>query len=1046
MKSRTFARLGMAVAMIAALGATACDDATEPPQQQSITMTPSSLPLEVGQTGVVAASVQGVSNPQITFTSSNTNVATVSGSGNTATVTAVGEGSTTITATVAGTSLVAATQVTVSGGGTGGDIDVIVTPPSATVAPQGTVTLFATVTGTSNQAVTWSSLDASVATVNSSTGVVTGVAPGTAVIVATSQADATATGTATITVSQTAVSVSIAPTNPTIQTGASLQFSAVVAGSSNTAVTWESSNTSVATIGQNTGLAQGVTAGSTIITARSVANPNAVASTTLTVTVPPSGNISIASIVCGGSNSAGVCSNANLFGTPNVTLNVDAPVGSNVEAVELILSCPATGDVVVARQNVSAGTSGQITFQANTAAFDSATGVPTFRNQNCEFKARLLGPNNTPIATASNIPVTLNNTSFLSSTITSDSQAIGPNGLQWNGGDVTVTVLPVLYTANQSIARVSAAISGFAVTNVDTRAGANATVSKTDSTATDGFVFVFSADTAAASGGIGNMEDATTTVTATSVTSAGTTGPQATGAGGTTPLATNYMLDNVEPATAATAFVADSATLRQRRETNTAYWLNGPFAFSSFVGTVGTTSASTIWDPAVDRVTARVFVADSTGLSDASRIPANATEVTTAAQLAETATSTRYGAWLVVSDALGNADTVRLQSWDPVGMTSLGNATFGVDKTAPTIQFAPGSAPADARYDAADALGTWIVEFQDVGSTPSGFATATPVQVTVTAHDTASANTACLVGTVPSGSATNPANCRPVNEDSNTPVQAFDAYQVYTAYVVDRALNTSNTLSRTALVDQTWMPSSDDPSFDSTLDGGEAETFTFDLDDDLDLGTARVGIDYGAIASPDPNDVVIGNMSDAFGSYGFDVLTTDGTLSQSFDFFIESIENTAAGVPTGVPTAASGAVVHVTDIAGNQTTTTHALGGAAVAGATFTGSLETWQVVSSASEPSTIRAEAIVDDTQNGGANPFTRAELYYRSTTTGFYHRVAVNSNPLVADLPSNDVRYAYEFSESVLPNSTTLDIMVLGVRANGTALATYQQVDTTN
>ncbi|HUH12064.1 MAG TPA: Ig-like domain-containing protein [Longimicrobiales bacterium] len=1033
MKSRTFARLGMAVAMVAALGATACDDETpQQTPQQSIVMTPSSMALDVGQSGVVAVSVQGVTNAQISYASSNTSVATVSGSGSTATVTAVGQGSTTITATVAGTSLVAATQVTVSGT-TPGLVSVSVSPASATIAPGGSQTLFANVSGTTNQAVTWSSQDNNVATVNSS-GVVTGVNPGTAVIVATSQADANARGTATITVSASPVNVSIAPVNPSIVTGSSLQFSAVVTGSTNTAVTWESSNPAVASIGASTGLAQGLTAGSTIITARSAANPNAVASTTLTVTVPPSGNISIASV----QGPAG-SSNQNLFGTVNVTLNVDAPVGSNVQAVELILSCPATGDVVVARQNVSAGTSGQITFQVNTAEFDAATGAPKFRNENCEFKARLLGPNDDPIATASNIPVTLNNTSFLSSTITSAKQAIGPDGLQWNGGDVTVTVLPVIYAPNTSIARVSVTLNGVAVTNVSTRDGSNVPVSKTDETAADGFVFVFSAATAAASGGIGNIEDANVSVSANSVTAAGASGPTAT-------LVTGYRLDNVEPATSATAFVADTAKQRQRRETNTAYWLNGPFAFSTFVGTIGTNNTSAIWDPAVDRVTVRVFVSDSTGLSSATRIPANATEVTTAEQLAESATSTKYAAWLIVTDALGNADTLRLQSWDAVGMTSLGNATFGVDKTAPTIQFAPGSAPADAKYKIGDALGSWIVEFQDVGPTPSGFATATPVNVTVTSHDTISTNNACLIGTVPSGTNRNPANCKPVNDDSNTPVQAFDTYQVYTAFVVDRALNKSNTVSRTALVDQTNVPTSSSPSFASSLDGGTTETFSFTLRDDLDLGTARVGIDYGAIADPEAQDVVIGNMSDAFGSYGFDVFTTNATLSQSFDFFIESIENTAAGAPTGVPTAASAANVHVTDIAGNQVTNVHTLGTAATAGATFTGSLETWLIISTDNRPSTIRAEVTVDDTQNNGANPFVRAELYYRSTTTAFYHRVAVNSNPLVADLPSNDMRYAYEFAESVLPNANSLDIMVLGVRANGTALATYQSNVKTN
>lgn len=77
---------------------------------------------------------------------------------------------------------------------------VTVTPDTASIAIAETEQLTAAVAPIgANQAVTWSSATPSVATVNSS-GLVTGVSAGTAVITATSVADGTKTDTATITV------------------------------------------------------------------------------------------------------------------------------------------------------------------------------------------------------------------------------------------------------------------------------------------------------------------------------------------------------------------------------------------------------------------------------------------------------------------------------------------------------------------------------------------------------------------------------------------------------------------------------------------------------------------------------------------------------------------------------------------------------------------------------------------------------------------------------------------------------------------------------
>ena len=82
----------------------------------SIYLTPTTATVVLGSTQTLTATIQNVTGtPNITYTSSNTSVATVSGSGTTATVTAVTPGTTTITATmtVNGTPYTATCAVTV---------------------------------------------------------------------------------------------------------------------------------------------------------------------------------------------------------------------------------------------------------------------------------------------------------------------------------------------------------------------------------------------------------------------------------------------------------------------------------------------------------------------------------------------------------------------------------------------------------------------------------------------------------------------------------------------------------------------------------------------------------------------------------------------------------------------------------------------------------------------------------------------------------------------------------------------------------------------
>ena len=166
----------------------------------TITLNKSSVTLPVNGTVTLTATAMGGSG-NVTWTTSNSNRASISASsGNSIVVTGKGTGSALVTASYSGVSAtcsvtVSATAPTVS--------SVTVSPATLSLDLSGTYTgnLSATVSGTNSpaQTVTWSSSKTNVATVNSS-GVVTGLAVGSATITATSTVDDTKSGSCTVTV------------------------------------------------------------------------------------------------------------------------------------------------------------------------------------------------------------------------------------------------------------------------------------------------------------------------------------------------------------------------------------------------------------------------------------------------------------------------------------------------------------------------------------------------------------------------------------------------------------------------------------------------------------------------------------------------------------------------------------------------------------------------------------------------------------------------------------------------------------------------------
>jgi hypothetical protein len=169
-------------------------------------------------------------------------------------------------------------------------VTVSVTPQTLQL-PDGTAAqLSATVNapaGTTNLDVTWSSTNPAVATVSAG-GVVTGVSPGTAQIVATSAEFPAATGTITVTVTAAVRSVGVAPSTVSVTAGGTQSFSATVVadpGITDLTVTWSSSNTAVATVSAG-GLATTLSAGTASIIATSNADKTRSGTGTLLVTAP----------------------------------------------------------------------------------------------------------------------------------------------------------------------------------------------------------------------------------------------------------------------------------------------------------------------------------------------------------------------------------------------------------------------------------------------------------------------------------------------------------------------------------------------------------------------------------------------------------------------------------------------------------------------------------------------------------------------------------------------------------------------------------------
>jgi uncharacterized protein YjdB len=143
------------------------------------------------------------------------------------------------------------------------------------------ITLIATVTNAADTSVTWTTSDATIATVTA--GVVHGVKAGSVTIMATSVADPTKNATKSISVTAPAVAVAVAGA---AEVGVDLttDFTATVTNATDVSVTWTSSAATIASV-DATGKVTGVAVGRATIRATSVADPTKYAEKDISVVI-----------------------------------------------------------------------------------------------------------------------------------------------------------------------------------------------------------------------------------------------------------------------------------------------------------------------------------------------------------------------------------------------------------------------------------------------------------------------------------------------------------------------------------------------------------------------------------------------------------------------------------------------------------------------------------------------------------------------------------------------------------------------------------------
>lgn len=381
--------VGVGTTQVAVVSGTFRDVATvavAPAPVATVSVTPPNPTITVNQTTQLTAITRDVdgltlTGRAITWETSAAGTATVSATG---LVRGIAPGTVTISARSEGQ--VGSTSVTVL---VAPVATITVTPASPVIMVGRNVQLAAVLrdaTGAelSGRAVTWETSAGGVATV-SATGLVTGIAVGSATITARSEGQAASTVVTVQAVPPVPVAtVTVSPVNPTVLVNGTVQLSATLRAADGSvltgrSITWETSAAAIATVGSATGAVSGVAPGTSTITARSEGQAG---STVVTVQLPPVATITVApnngSVIVGGTLQLTAtlrdASGAVLTGRA-ITWETSSAATATVNASGLVSGVAAGNATITARSEGQAGTA-TVTVQPQPAPVATITLSP----------------------------------------------------------------------------------------------------------------------------------------------------------------------------------------------------------------------------------------------------------------------------------------------------------------------------------------------------------------------------------------------------------------------------------------------------------------------------------------------------------------------------------------------------------------------------------------------------------------------------------------------------------------------------------------------
>ena len=461
----------------------ACEVTVTPIRVSGVTLSSSTISMVNGNISTLTATVSpsNAANKNVTWTSSNTSVATVSSSG---VVTAKSVGTTTITVTTEdgskkATCLVTVTPIKVSG--------VTLNSSTISIVNGNNMILTATVSpsNAANKNVSWTSSNTSVATV-SSTGVVTAKSVGTATITVTTE-DGSKKATCLVIVEPIKVSqVTLSSNAISIINGNTMTLTAAVSPSNaeNKNVTWTSSNTSVATV-SSTGVVTAKSVGTATITVTTEDGSKKATCEVMVTPIEVSGvslNTSSVSIVNGSTSTLTATVSPSNAENKNVTWTSSNTSVATVSSTGVVTaksvgtatitvttedgSKKATCEVTVTPIRVSGVTLGSSSEEI--VYLNNKTLIATVSPSNAANKNVTWSSSNTSVATVSSTGVvTAKSVGTATITVTTE------DGNKKATTNITVKPLPIVYfVAHQDDETISA--SGFILE--DLKSGSNVDV------------------------------------------------------------------------------------------------------------------------------------------------------------------------------------------------------------------------------------------------------------------------------------------------------------------------------------------------------------------------------------------------------------------------------------------------------------------------------------------------------------------------------------------------------------------------------------------